>query len=136
MLSEAEARLQAALEEQRAEAEKQQARHLGFIDRLLADKDALTQKCASLAAEIASGESRCAALRSRSTHLGRARRADGSPVVDFARACWEGGGREVPTRVLSEIPQGFLGWSSRAASAIRNWSRASVVGVARARWMA
>jgi hypothetical protein len=44
--------------EVRVEAERQQARHLAFIDRLLADKDALTQKCSALASDIAAVEER------------------------------------------------------------------------------
>jgi 5-azacytidine-induced protein 1 len=44
--------------EVRVEAERQQARHLAFIDRLLADKDALTQKCSALAYDMASVEER------------------------------------------------------------------------------
>jgi hypothetical protein len=48
----AESRVAAAVDEQRLDGEKQQARHLAFIDRLLMDKDALTQKCLGLAAEV------------------------------------------------------------------------------------
>jgi hypothetical protein len=41
-----------------ADAERQQHRHLAFIDRLLADKDALTHKCSALAGDIASADQR------------------------------------------------------------------------------
>ncbi|KAK3275882.1 hypothetical protein CYMTET_16011 [Cymbomonas tetramitiformis] len=52
----AAAAVEAAVEEQRQEGEATVARHLAFIDRLLADKDALTAKCAELAAQISSSE--------------------------------------------------------------------------------
>ena len=43
--------LQAALDEQKQKMEGDMARHLAFIDRLLADKDKLSAKCVHLGKE-------------------------------------------------------------------------------------
>ena len=43
--------MQAALSQQRKELEAVTARHLQFIDRLLADKDRLAAKCTQMAAD-------------------------------------------------------------------------------------
>ena len=43
--------LQAALDEQKKKMEGDMARHLAFIDRLLADKDKLSAKCVHLGKE-------------------------------------------------------------------------------------
>ncbi|GAX81176.1 hypothetical protein CEUSTIGMA_g8609.t1 [Chlamydomonas eustigma] len=57
-LSDAESRLQDTLAAQRDHHEAGLARHLGFIDRIMADKDDLSRKCDSLAELIRSSEER------------------------------------------------------------------------------
>lgn len=44
--------LQAALDDQKKKMEGDMARHLAFIDRLLADKDKLSAKCVQLGKDI------------------------------------------------------------------------------------
>ena len=44
--------LQLALDEQKKRLEGDMARHLAFIDRLLADKDKLSSKCVQLGKDI------------------------------------------------------------------------------------
>ncbi len=51
---------QAVLQQQRAEHEATVARNLSFIDRILADKDALSAKCGQLSKEVASAQVRMA----------------------------------------------------------------------------
>ncbi|GAB4813533.1 hypothetical protein N2152v2_000579 [Parachlorella kessleri] len=51
---------QAVLQQQRAEHEATVARNLSFIDRILADKDALSAKCGQLSKEVASAQAECA----------------------------------------------------------------------------
>uniref|UniRef100_A0A061RE31 5-azacytidine-induced protein 1 n=2 Tax=Tetraselmis sp. GSL018 TaxID=582737 RepID=A0A061RE31_9CHLO len=55
---EAEERAAAQLQQQQEESKCTIARHLEFIDRLLADKESLSAKCTSLASEMESMESR------------------------------------------------------------------------------
>jgi 5-azacytidine-induced protein 1 len=47
-----EARLAYAVDQQRQEYEANIARHLGFIDRLLADKDELSKSCSNLMEQV------------------------------------------------------------------------------------
>eukprot|EP00873_Tetraselmis_striata_P033440 jgi/Tetstr1/453704/TSEL_040660.t1 len=57
-VEQAEARAASQLERQQQDSKRTIARHLEFIDRLLADKDSLAAKCTSLANEVQGMESR------------------------------------------------------------------------------
>ncbi|KAL0037647.1 hypothetical protein WJX77_006084 [Trebouxia sp. C0004] len=60
-LKQAQAEQQCALDEQKKKLEGDMARHLAFIDRLLADKDKLSAKCMQLGKDMKAAEAKHAA---------------------------------------------------------------------------